>query len=93
MVRAFDTMGKLVHELRSATPLEQRRLTSAGRDSIPDMAGIDRDELLGSNLYPCYGRPRAVGGGAVGARLRRPWPPLGAAPGACTRRRAIWSGG
>ena len=60
VIRAFDTTGKMVHELQPHIPLEPTRLTSAGRDSIPDMDGIDRDAL--PRFYPYYGRPRAVGG-------------------------------
>ena len=59
-IRAYDATGQLVHELQPPTPLEPRRLTSAGRDSLPDMDGIDRDDL--PRFYPFYGRPRAAGG-------------------------------
>ena len=68
--------AKLVHELRSATPLEQGSLTCASCDSIPDIAGIDRADLLGSTSTPATGDSRWWGG-AVSARLRRPWPPGG----------------
>lgn len=60
VIRAFDAAGKLVGELDPYVPLEPRTLTSAGRDSIPDLDGIDRDVL--PRLYPYYGRPRALGG-------------------------------
>ena len=59
VIRAFDTDGKLVHELPPDVPLEPARLTSAARDSLPDLDGIDRDEM--PRFYPFYGRMRAVG--------------------------------
>lgn len=60
VIRAFDAAGKLVDELEPHMPLAPRRLTSAGRDSVPDLDGVDRDDL--PRFYPYYGRPRAAGG-------------------------------
>ena len=60
VIRALDATGKLVRKLQPHMPLEPRRLTSAARDSLPDMDGVDRDDL--PRFYPFYGRPRAVGG-------------------------------
>ena len=60
VIRVFDATGKLVREVQPPGPLEPRRLTSAGRDSIPDLDGIDRGDL--PRFYPFFGRPRAVGG-------------------------------
>lgn len=58
-IPAFDMAGKLVHELPPDVPTEPTRLTRAGRDSLPDLDGIDRDDL--PRFYPFYGRSRAVG--------------------------------
>ena len=60
VIRAFDATGELVDELQPHMPLEPRRITSAGRDSIPEMEGIDDDDL--PRFYPFYGRPRVAGG-------------------------------
>ena len=60
VIRAFDATGKLVGELQPHMPLEPKRLTRAGRDSLPDLEGIDRDDL--PRFYPFYGRPQAAGG-------------------------------
>ena len=60
VIRAFDATGKLVGELQPHMPLEPTRLTRAGRDSIPDLEGIDRDDL--PRFYPFHGRPQAAGG-------------------------------
>ncbi len=60
VIRAFDATGELVQELQPHMPLEPRRITSAGRDSFPEMEGIDDDDL--PRFYPFYGRPRVAGG-------------------------------
>lgn len=60
VIRAFDATGKLIEELDPYMPLKPRTLTSTGRDSVPDLDGIDRNDL--PRFYPYYGRPRAVGG-------------------------------
>ncbi|WP_420449897.1 hypothetical protein [Candidatus Palauibacter sp.] len=60
VIRAFDATGNPVNELDPYQPLEPRTLTSGGRDSVPDLDGIDPDDL--PRFYPYYGRPRAVGG-------------------------------
>ena len=59
VIPAFDAAGKPVHELPPDVPAELTRLTRAGRDSLPDLDGIDRDDL--PRYYPFYGRTRAVG--------------------------------
>ena len=59
VIPAFDMAGKPVHELPSDVPTVPIRLTPAGRDSLPDLEGIDRDDL--PRFYPFYGRARAVG--------------------------------
>ena len=58
-IPVFDIAGKPVHELPPDVPTEPTRLTRAGRDSLPDLDGIVRDDL--PRFYPLYGRTRAVG--------------------------------
>jgi len=58
-IPAFDIAGRPLHELPPDVPTEPIRLTRAGRDSLPDLDGIDRDDL--PRFYPYYGRTRAVG--------------------------------
>lgn len=60
VIRAFDATGELVDELQPHMPLEPTAITSAGRDSLPEMEGIDGDDL--PRFYPFYGRPRMAGG-------------------------------
>lgn len=60
VIRAFDAAGELVDELQPHMPLEPTRITSAGRDSLPELEGIDDDDL--PRFYPFYGRPRVAGG-------------------------------
>jgi len=60
VIRVFDATGELVDELQPHMPLEPRRITRAGRDSIPEMEGIDDDDL--PRFYPFFGRPRMAGG-------------------------------
>ena len=59
VIPAFDAAGKPVHELPPDVPTEPTKLTRAGRDSLPDLDGIERDDL--PRFYPFYGRIRAVG--------------------------------
>jgi len=59
-IRVFDRSGNVVAELQPYAPLEPRKLTSAARDSLPDMDGVEGDDL--PRFYPYYGRPLAVGG-------------------------------
>ena len=59
VIPVFDAAGNPVHELPPDVPTEPTRLTRAGRDSLPDLDGIDRDDL--PRYYPFYGRTRAVG--------------------------------
>lgn len=59
VIPTFDAAGSPVHELPPDVPVEPTRLTRAGRDSLPDLEGIDRDDL--PRHYPFYGRTRAVG--------------------------------
>lgn len=59
VIPAFDMAGKPVHGLPPDVPTEPMRLTRAGRDSLPDLDGIDRDDL--PRFYPFYGRTQAVG--------------------------------
>lgn len=58
-IPAFDTAGRLIRELPPDVPTEPTGLTRAGRDSLPGLDGVNRDDLPRS--YPFYERTRAVG--------------------------------
>ena len=60
VIRAFDMAGNQVGELAPHTPLAPRPLTSAARDSLPELEGVGRDAMPRS--YPFYSRPRSAGG-------------------------------
>ncbi len=60
VVRAFDMAGNPVGELAPHMPLDPQPLTSAARDSLPELEGIDRDAM--PRFYPFYKRPRSAGG-------------------------------
>ena len=58
-IATFDAAGRLIRELPPDVPTEPTRLTRAGRDSLPELDGVDRDDL--PRYYPFYGRTQAVG--------------------------------
>ena len=60
VIRAFDTAGDQVAELAPHTPLVPRPLTSAARDSLPELEGVGRDAM--PRFYPFHSRPRSAGG-------------------------------
>ena len=60
VVRAFDMTGNPVGELAPHAPLVPRPLTSAARDSLPELEGIGRDAM--PRFYPFYTRPWSAGG-------------------------------
>ena len=45
VIRAFDMAGNQVGELVPRTPLAPRPLTSAARDSLPELEGVGRDAM------------------------------------------------
>ena len=60
VIRAFDMAGNPVGELAPHTLLNPQPLTSAARDSLPELEGISRDAM--PRFYPFYTRPRSAGG-------------------------------
>ena len=60
VIRAFDMAGNPVGELAPHTLLNPQPLTSAARDSLPELEGISRDAM--PQFYPLYTRPRSGGG-------------------------------
>ena len=60
VIRAFDMAGNPVGELAPHTLLNPQPLTSAARDSLPELEGISRDAM--PQFYPFYKRPRSAGG-------------------------------
>ncbi len=60
VIRAFDMAGNPAGELAPHTVLSPQPLTSAARDSLPELEGIDRDAM--PRFYPFYTRPRSAGG-------------------------------
>ncbi len=60
VIRAFDMAGNPAGELAPHTVPSPTPLTSAARDSLPELEGIDRDAM--PRFYPFYARPWSAGG-------------------------------